>query len=825
MANIIIIENDAKITAQIRRYFAELDDAHRLRIFSSLDEFQRIYLRKPLQSASEELRLHPLFHSFSKDQMAWLLTQNYEVESPFSGSAAKFLTNANGKIKEIDAETLNGLKAFSEGVNRLLDLESIKELVPNLFHSLWDDFLKHFKVDKVISTALPFAIKDGICWVLKVSGKRMTDGSLQLVLRHQPEVFSPLLASQKEFASAPEKPDVPEELQLLSTIDMIVFKVAMIPNPVAKWLDTAHNLLKSGGFFPPDFRTRFVAIKYEDDGINSLKLIHSYLDDLIFLPLDRLIFMQKMEILFGLPAKVRPSFLFVQEDSMDIEIAKLVQMEKLSDVGCAICNPVSLPTGTGVRIKFRLSQTRNLTTVLGRCHKSIPHPEKPNQYLIYFYFFALDPETLKEIKRYMSQIPGFKPLHDEDNSKFEFSSQNLFLTEEEKTIKQIVVLDPNSSSCDNIASIIGDGLQQIKVATENSYYLFLKDYLRDPSLQAEKDAATEGGDIQLLKPMDLYASEVTWVISAESRNLVEVRTKAKDESVLLGHSANEIFSSNHGWLGLFQGKENENLLDETLKVLAASEKKLIRKFALTANDGKGKWAEVSFSALPHPKGQVLMTVSQLQNLDWIKTKNHLLKNLDLLIVNNDLVPENVDSWIDGIQALASGVGICSGNRPMNILIVSDTPTRMASIQKKYRNAKIAGLLFKPIDIKSLLFQASILCRSPFTKYNFENQNFADTNFEAHLTKEVKLDGISEFGSSITYPSKIEAGSVLFLHEGIFEKAPQSALAARFYHSEPHPSQKGMFTCSFSYYGINDAFLKFCRTWIRDNYAAKKAKEA
>jgi hypothetical protein len=824
MANIIVIENDAKITAQIRRYFAELDNAHRLRIFTSLDEFQRIYLRKPLQNASEGLSQHPLFHSFTKDQIAWLLTQNYEAESPFSGSAARFLTNANGKIQEIDAETQNGLQAFSEEVHRLLARETIKELIPNLFHSLWDDFLNHFKEDKVISTALPFAIKDGFCWVLKVSGKRMTDGSLQLVLRHQPEVFSPLLVSQKEIASAPEKSEVPEELQLLSTIDMVVFKVAMVPNPVMKWLESAHNLLHAGGFFPSDFRTRFVAIKYEDDGTDSMKLIHSYLDDLIFLPLDRLIFMQKMEILFGLPAKVRPSFLFVQEEPMDIEIAKLVRMEKLSDVGCAICNPVSLTAGIGVRIKFRLSQTSNFTTVLGRCHKSIPHPEKPNQYLIYFYFFALDLETLKEIKRFMNQIPRFKPLQNEDNSKFEFDSQNLFLTEEEKSIKQIVVLDPNASSGDNIASIITDGLQQVKVATENSYYLFLKDYLRDPSLQSEKEAPNEGGDIQLLKPMDLYASEVTWVISAESRNLVEVRTKAKDQSALLGHSANEIFNSNHGWLSLFQGKDNENLLDEILKVLAASERKLTRKFALTASDGKGKWAEVSFSPLPHPKGQVLVTVSHLQNLDWVKTKNHLLKSLDLLIVNSDLVPENVDSWIEGIQALASGVGICSANRPMNILIISDTTTRMASIQKKYRNAKIAALLFKPIDIKSLLFQTSILCRSPFTKYNFENQNFAETNFEAHLTKEVRLDGISEFGSSITHPSKIEAGSVLFLHEGIFEKAPQSALAARFYHSEPHPSQKGMFTCSFSYYGINDAFLKFCRTWIRDNYAAKKAKE-
>ncbi|MBK7843151.1 MAG: hypothetical protein IPJ71_05560 [Bdellovibrionales bacterium] len=739
--------------------------------------------------------------------------------------AAKFITNANGKIKEIDAETQSGPQLFSQDVNRLLTRETIKELIPNLFHSLWDEFINHFKVDKVISTALPFVVKDGFCWVLKVSGKRTDDGSLQLVLRHQPEVFAPILVSQKANDSAPEKSEEPEELQLLSTIDMVVFKVAMIPNPVTKWLESAHNLLQAGGFFPSDFRTRFVAIKYEDDGTNSLKLIHSYLDDLIYLPLDRLIFMQKMEILFGLPAKVRPSFLFVQEEPMDIEIAKLVRMEKLSDVGCAICNPVSLPVGIGVRIKFRLSQTSNFTTVLGRCHKSIPHPEKPGQYLVYFYFFALDPENLKDIKRYMNQIPRFKPLHNEDNSKFEFNSQNLFLTEEEKSIKQIVVLDPNSSSSDNIAGIITDGLQQVKVATENSYYLFLKDYLRDPSLQSEKESNAEGGDIQLVKPMDLYASEVTWVISSESRNLVEVRTKPKDQSALLGHSANEIFNSNHGWLNLFQGQDNENLLDETLKVLASSERKLTRKFALTASDGKGKWAEISFSPLSHPKGQILVTLSHLQNLEWVNPKNHLLKNLDLLIINNDLIPDNVDSWIEGIQALASGVGICSANRPMNILIISDTTTRMASIQKKYRNAKISALLFKPLDVKSLLFQTSILCRSPFTKYNFENQNFAETNFEAHLTKEVRLDGISEFGSSITHPSKIEPGTVLFLHEGIFEKAPESALAARFYHSEPHPSQKGMFTCSFAYYGINDAFLKFCRTWIRDNYAAKKAKEA
>lgn len=59
-------------------------------------------------------------------------------------------------------------------------------------------------------------------------------------------------------------------------------------------------------------------------------------NDLILLPLDRLVLLQKIELLLAGSESITPSFLFLSKTELPIELAKPVQITHLSEIGCTI---------------------------------------------------------------------------------------------------------------------------------------------------------------------------------------------------------------------------------------------------------------------------------------------------------------------------------------------------------------------------------------------------------------------------------------------------------------------------------------------------------
>ncbi|MCB0365886.1 MAG: hypothetical protein H6624_07135 [Bdellovibrionaceae bacterium] len=833
MANIIIIEDDTKVANQIRSYFKELDENHRLRFFATSEDFQNVYLK----GDDRETGYHPLFRSYNAVQMDWLIKQSLQPKSPFSEPAAKVQLNSSAKPTAFDNETTQAGHAFSLTMDQLKELTSIKDLLPEPFHAVWESFQMNLKPAKVISTALPFTNPNGDVWLLKISGQRNTKGGIDIVLRHQPDVFEPIMETERKIAAAKiaqevKSEDEPDELQLLSTIDLLIFKIGNVQGSPMEWLTKTAAAMKKLGYHPPDFRTRFVATIYEDQNVNKLDLIHSQLDDLIYLPMDRLIFLQKMEIILGLPAMTRPSFLFMQEQKTPIEISKITNIERISEVGMAIRNPVPLNPGVISRFKFRVPTSPDTIITLARSHYSTNHPDLPDQQLVHFHFFGMDREDKKRIFGFAKKAEGHRGLKDEDDGNFEFSADNLFLTAREKEIKHVIVLDADPDSADSTAGLLREGINQINVVTENSYYLFLRNYLGqvdDPPEGSENEGAgstdaksDDPSEIRLATPHDLLGDSVSWVISASSQNLVEPVTEFEEGDLILGHAAGELLDQNLNWRRLFKGLDNENLLDETLKLVLSTEKTYKRKFALTDSTDRQKWVQVGFG-LHDQDEQILIELSTLEDVAWMKGQDTKLERLDLLVVSEDLVPENVDSWLEGLRGLAEKNDLIGAGEELKVVVMADNVTKKRL--QTYRHSKISGLHLKPHNVRALLFECSNHLQAPFTKHNFENQQWLTPKIHAHMTKEVTLEGLSEFGSTLQSPAEIQPGTVLFLHEDIFDNAPNQCLAARFYHSEEVQGQKGIFTCAFIYYGITDAFLKFCRSWIKNNYAAKKSKES
>ena len=137
---------------------------------------------------------------------------------------------------------------------------------------------------------------------------------------------------------------------------------------------------------------------------------------------------------------------------------------------------------------------------------------------------------------------------------------------------------------------------------------------------------------------------------------------------------------------------------------------------------------------------------------------------------------------------------------------------------------ILGLFIKPVDTRQLLFLMSEYLPNKDSVYQFENLGWAQPGLPVHVSKGVQLEALSEFGASLRSKQRLAPGTMIYLRKSIFDNAPNQCLAARVYACEPHGTEKDFFQVYAIYFGINDQFLKFARTWIRENYAHQKGKE-
>ncbi len=183
-----------------------------------------------------------------------------------------------------------------------------------------------------------------------------------------------------------------------SEIHMIIFALDCIEGKSSPWIDKIKQEMRKHGCYPTSGPLRTVMLKYEDDNIAKVDLLHPNLDDVIFLPIDRLIFLQKLQILLALPKSVSPSFLFNQEVQQSIEISKIVKMDRLSDVGLAIRNPVSLKKGTPAKFYINFESAKESLEIRGKVLRSEPHPDFPDQFLVYFAYFGMNKNELTTVR-------------------------------------------------------------------------------------------------------------------------------------------------------------------------------------------------------------------------------------------------------------------------------------------------------------------------------------------------------------------------------------------------------------------------------------------
>ncbi|MGE0527952.1 MAG: hypothetical protein AB7P49_12865 [Bdellovibrionales bacterium] len=608
------------------------------------------------------------------------------------------------------------------------------------------------------------------------------------------------------------------ELKLFSEIHMLFFALDTISGKPGPWIDKLRANMRRFKHFPAEGQLRLVMLKYEEDGLSKVDMVHPFLDDLIYLPIDRLIFLQKVQILLALPKRTTPRWLFTQEVQQQIEISKIAKIERLSDVAIAVCNPVPLKRGVAAHLYIQLPGERQRLEVYAKVLRSEPHPTRHGQFLVYFTYFGLSREGLGQIRRALSKSPSYKSLLTEDREAVRFNPEKWSLKEEDKRQFGIAIIDSDEAAANALAQAMQKEMDRIRVVTENSFQVFFHRYLdAAATVTSSKTSPPKASD-----ESDFYSSTISLTISSTNLSCLSVDPGPSSDDLFLGHPALAIFSSPDKWLGLMQEKASRLIMEEAVQLV--NQGRELRKL-LTMQDVQNQRRAVNFRIFKGGvDGMVTVELSPAPLTDIVAkaTSEEKSQKLDTLLIETSFVPEDPAGWMGGIAERAVHKGLAKTQKDVKFVFVTENGGQFSPAWLNCID--LLGLLSKPVDMRQLLFLLSEHLPNENTLFKFDNLGWNQPGLPAHISKSVNLEALSEYGATLKVFHPMQPGTVVYLRKSIYENAPNNCLAARVYACEEHPSEKGAYLVYLTYFGINDAFLKYARTWIREHYANQKNQE-
>ena len=608
------------------------------------------------------------------------------------------------------------------------------------------------------------------------------------------------------------------DLKLFSEVNLLIYALDSIGGEKSgPWMDKVKVNLKRFHHWPQKAPFRMVMLKYEDDGLSKLDVLNPLLDDLIYLPLDRLVFLQKMEIFLNLPKRQKPRFLFNQAVSQEIEISKIAKMDRLSDVGLAIRNPMPLRKGLPGHFYIQVPGEKARLEIRAKVFRTEPHPDFPGQYLVYFTYFGLAKSDLSTIRRSLSKAPRYQSLYTDDRSVFRFRPEDLFMQQSDSKTFGIAVIDSDNAIASNLAYQLNKDLDRVKATAETSYSLFIH-----KNFESASGSTTAKTPPKITEMWDFYQLPLKITLAVADLKCVSVEPAPNPGDLYLGHNAAELFAKPEKWLSLITDKGSRLVLEESIQF--AEKGRTFEKLIIMQDETDSRRAvsvKVQRGSADHLVS-VEVGPASLSDIAVKLSNDERNKDLDVMILDAPFVPEDPQGWIENLRTRAMQVGLIKDPAALKFFLLSDNETK---VNEYWLNIPdIVGLFIKPVDTRQLGFLLSEYLPNKNTVYQFENLGWSQPNLPIHVSKSVHLEALSEFGVTLKSKQTLAPGTMIYLRKSIYVNAPNQCLAARIYACDPHPSEKGYFQVFATYFGINDQFLKFARTWIRENYATQKSKE-
>ncbi|MEZ4871725.1 MAG: hypothetical protein R2827_05645 [Bdellovibrionales bacterium] len=600
----------------------------------------------------------------------------------------------------------------------------------------------------------------------------------------------------------------------LATIDIVIVRLDCMTELIQDFIGRMNVKLKEHGF-APKHPTKFIITKFEDDGVKKSSLIHPQVLDIIYLPIDRLLFLQKIQIIAELPKKADPKYLFSEPVKFEVEVSKKSSVSRVTRSGFTIYSSIRIAPCSLANV-YLCFDKNNPLKIPCRVSSYEPISEDPNDgYLIRFNFYCLSRENSTFINNFINdQSPHFQ---DFINSRKEVFKPGKNISGVELQPKQVLVLD-HEPSCFSIQQELNETFYDIEASYESDYKTLHDRYFSE---SASKNASMADLD-------DVTSGSIVFSVDPETKSLVTLFTQFSENDKFLGFKASRFFDMPGDWKKIFNTEIARVILEQGLKE-AKTDEPLKKLSDIETSDDEEKLMVFEFTKLSDNEVKIeikppLQQKSGKQPKAANAERNPKLSKIDLVIVHRDFISENVNNWVKQFVAKCKDKKLIRRDSIVQFIIVDPDETLM---KNPPWNRHIVSIIHNASARKALFSLVSQALQSKYSIYSIFNLNFVETNIDAHIGRPVRLNAVAEYGASITDKIPIKPGVILYLHGSIYEQAPGKMLAAKFYHVIDAPDDKGnpQYTSSFIYFGINEVFLKYARNWIRENYAQRKEREA
>ena len=579
-------------------------------------------------------------------------------------------------------------------------------------------------------------------------------------------------------------------------------------------------------------------------------------DDLVLKPLDRSLFLQKVECLLAFDPAASPSFLFRQKTSLIVEMGKDTTIDRVGESGFAIRNPSPLVDGVFARAYSDLFGEGRERAVYGRSYQSERHPQFPGEYLVYFSFFGITHAQLQRVRKFIRAQAGFRvrganavlvakpnpiksrmpmtPLKAAGKSGKAAAAPEPPGPELPKLHVAAIDVDPFASQ--ELAEALESNFTNVKVHRFPSYSSFLMT-LRGPDPKAKAVPAPTPAPVAPV--MDLAAPDAPiggaeGVLEGRPRQMILVRAEnlgavqfdppVEDEERAFGASGGDLRDRPDAWLEAFQGDERDGL-KEFVSVVASGRAAGRASMARLAN-GSVAYFEVrgSVQKAEDGAGEALVRLD-FKTIDQAAYERLAMGPASLapdggfvaVYIDGALVLQDVAAWSAGLrEVLDTQSSIGAKGAP--VFVLGDEGS--SASPEKFRHAGVRDFIHRPLDRRILIEKTAVALPALTLKSESPQAEFHACTAPVKVMKDVEIEEFSEYGALIKHHMPLRDDAYMALLAPALSGDEPDPVWARCTLCEKEAEGDG-FHCYFRFFGIGEAALKRIRSWIREDYVHKK----
>jgi hypothetical protein len=587
-------------------------------------------------------------------------------------------------------------------------------------------------------------------------------------------------------------------------------------------------------------------------------------NDILHVPLDRLLFLQKIELLVAGDQAVTPTYLFqakIEDPRITFELGKQVHITHISETGCTVISPRPIAVGVEGTLSCSLlgEQEGPSRQVEVRVQNSVPYfdsnvanasnrplDQRPPEYEVRLRFFGLKQTQLKFLRTWLARnIPGGLPEIKRSNSPPERRMR-------------VALITPRIDTQSVLRSSL-EQLTQIEVTVFSGFKRFTTELLAN---LANKKAASESDSVTSLAPNGFLLHHLDFIgpkrpeelITLLPRQIVKVRMRFDD---LFVESIEPKLSSDESLLGA-KLESWERDASQLTKGLSPSDRETFDELLSWVASGSGtEWknhfAEYAgfFTASPSSQGQIKYSIRLVAPREGIKSPviEVSIESAEKTAAEKTTTPETItDAFAKDHQyevvlvdaSLIQGPSLPEFEARERIMSLS-LACESYSLRNAFGNPTpivffnaletLSAKIFRGTKVRQMIYNFSDRRYHAELFINLSRPELwsspglavqgLQTDVAAALFRPTTLVAISEAGFSIVDKIPIKSGASLQIISSLWPaiKSPVWARVRR-----TSEATEGLFQEDFIFLGVDDEVQKSIRNFTRSDYVQKKKSE-